>query len=194
MVKLGEMFPFTEEGRIRFVKRERSKPLDKLKVGMVGELRAQLILMQSGLDVYQKVIDVDGIDFVVRNKKSGWARTTFNEIQVKTSKKYLEGHYLFKIRDNKNFHPRLYHYFMFICGDKKEELYFIIPSKTLASRLEGWSGKRRHYINKNKKHGGWIINIFKREDNKYYLKYDNQKRKDYHWDMEDYKNNLAVLR
>jgi len=129
---------------------------------IIGETIAKLILHKNGFNPYSRFLDKEAIDLIVRNDKG--EDITYNDIQVKYSKKYLDPkeNYWFSI-NQRTLKPRHYFYFMFICED--DDKILIIPSLSLKNMLD----KTKLDIKENKEFGRWHFIVDKRED-KYILR------------------------
>src|SRR3989338_7885942 len=91
---------------------------DAIRTGKRGEYRVIGKLLEKGFTVYTPVIDIDGIDCIIRNDKK-----RLIEIQIKTRNKNNEEETFFKIKE---FKPN---WDFFICCyliDVKE--LWVIPS------------------------------------------------------------------
>ena len=150
---------------------------------IIGETIAKLILHKRGFNPYSRFLDKEAIDLIVRNDKG--KEVTYNEIQVKYSKKYLDPdeNYWFKI-NQRTFNPRFYYYFMFICED--DDKIFIIPSLTLKGMLK----KIKLNIKKEEDFGKWHI-IIRKKENKYFL---DTMREEEKVDITGYLNDFNRLR
>jgi len=129
---------------------------------IIGETIAKLILHKNGFNPYSRFLDKEAIDLIVRNDKG--EDITYNDIQVKYSKKYLDPkeNYWFAI-NQRTFKPRHYFYFMFICED--DDRILIIPSLSLKNMLD----KTKLDIKENKEFGRWHFIVDKKDD-KYILR------------------------
>jgi len=125
--------------------------------GIIGERKAVGKLLELGYQAFEKTIDADAIDLVVRCKKG--RNILFREIQVKYSKYYEKSkNYWFAINAS-TFEKRVNYFFMFICGD--ENKIFIIASEKMKDFL-----KRMLWHERGKK---WMIYIIERK-NKWYFR------------------------
>ncbi len=129
---------------------------------IIGETIAKLILHKNGFNPYSRFLDKEAIDLIVRNDKG--EDITYNDIQVKYSKKYLDPkeNYWFAV-NQRTFKPRYYFYFMFICED--DDRILIIPSLSLKNMLD----KTKLENKKDKEFGRWHFIVDKKED-KYILR------------------------
>ena len=153
---------------------------------VIGETIAKLVLHKEGFNPYSRFLDTESIDLIVRHDKGEHKETpTYNEIQVKYSKKYMDPkeNYWFRI-NQRTFKPRYYFYFMFICED--DDRIFIIPSLTLNDMLN----KIKLDIKKGKEFGYWHFIVRKKED-KYFLA---TSKKEENIDITDYRNNFRRLK
>ena len=150
---------------------------------IIGETIAKLVLHKNGFNPYSRFLDKEAIDLIVRNDK--WGTLTYNDIQVKYSKKYLDPkeNYWFAI-NQKTFKPRNYFYFMFICEDDDQIL--IIPSLTLKNMFD----KLKLTLRNKQEVGRWHI-IIDKIKNKYFLR---TKRGEENIEITKYLNNFGVLK
>ena len=88
-------------------------------LGKIGEYKALDELLKLTLDVYIPIIDVRGIDYIVR-LQSG----EYREIQVKTRGAEKQGKELFYVR---NFDPR--ESLFIVCYREDLDEFWILPSK-----------------------------------------------------------------
>jgi hypothetical protein len=150
---------------------------------VIGETIAKLVLYRNGFNPYSRFLDTEAIDILVRNDKNN--NTTYNEIQIKYSKKYQDPkeNYWFSIQQS-TFKPRHYFYFMFIC--ENEDQILIIPSLTIGRMLD----KLKITIPKGKKLGKWHF-IVDRDGDRFFLR---TKRGEEKIEVTNYLNNYEVLK
>jgi len=150
---------------------------------IIGETIAKLVLFKNGFNPYTRFLDKEAIDLIIRNDKG--EKVTYNEIQIKYSKKYLDPkeNYWFSI-NQRTFKPRHYFYFMFICED--EDKILIIPSLTLNRILE----KAKLTKKDNQEFGRWHF-IVDKKDEGYFLRTE---RGNENTDITHYFNNFNVLK
>ena len=150
---------------------------------IIGETIAKLILHKNGFNPYSRFLDKEAIDLIVRNDKG--EKVTYNEIQVKYSKKYdgQTENYWFRINQN-TFKPRHYFYFMFICETDNQIL--IIPSLTLETMLK----KLKLTKKETEKSGRWHFIVDKKES-RYVLRTTKDEK---NRDVTGYLNNFGVLK
>jgi len=150
---------------------------------IIGETIVKLVLHRKGFNPYTRFLDKEAIDLIIRNDKG--EDLTYNDIQIKYSKKYLDPkeNYWFSI-NQKTFNPRHYFYFMFICEDDDQIL--IIPSLTLNSMLQ----KTKLTKKDGKEFGRWHFIIDKKGGN-YFLRTE---RGEENIEVTKYLNNFDVLK
>lgn len=150
---------------------------------IIGETIAKLVLFKNGFNPYTRFLDKEAIDLIIRNDKG--EKVTYNEIQIKYSKKYLDPkeNYWFAI-NQRTFKPRDYFYFMFICED--EDKILIIPSLTLNDFLKKTKLTKRS----DKEFGKWHFIVDKKEE-RYFLRTE---RGNESIDITHYFNNFEVLK
>ena len=146
--------------------------------GIIGERKAVGKLLELSYQVFEKTIDADAIDLVVRCKKG--RNILFREIQVKYSKYYEKSkNYWFSIQAS-TYKPRDDYFFMFVCGD--ENHIFIISSKELKNYL-----KKMLWHEKGNK---WMIYIINRK-NKWYFRTKSGRE---NIDITEYLNDFGQLK
>jgi hypothetical protein len=112
-----------------------------LYLGRIGEYKALGELLNRSLDVYIPIVDVRGIDCIVR-LQSG----EFREIQVKTRGTQKEGKEIF---DVKSFRPR--DNFFIVCYRRDLNVFWVLPSKVYKDHAQvKKDGKLRLRLGKKK--------------------------------------------
>ena len=92
------------------------------RVGKGGELAVIGKLLDENMNVFQPLIDVEGIDCVVRRRDG-----QYTEIQIKTRSPTVKYHYNYIVH---NLKPRPNFYI--VCHVKGTDEYFVLPSKVFA--------------------------------------------------------------
>ncbi len=116
---------------------------------VIGETIAKLRLFYEGFNVYSRFLDVDAVDFIIRDRKK--KKVFYKEIQMKYSKYYPSSKdYWFGVSKT-SFEHRENHFFMFICGEI--EKIFIIPSKKMNNFLKKFNEdeKKWHVVIRERK-------------------------------------------
>lgn len=123
--------------------------------GKKAELKVIGRLLQEHFPVYAPVVDIEGVDCIIRNDKG-----SLLEIQVKSSGKDAKEPYKIVFKWDKNSRKN----FIFIFYVEKEDSYWIIPSEYLT----GKDGKQIHGPNK----GGYCgMNLMLTNHNKWYKEF-----------------------
>jgi hypothetical protein len=125
--------------------------------GIIGERKAVGKLLELGFPVFEKTIDVDAVDLLIRYKKG--KNIFYKEIQVKYSKFYTDAKSYWFTINGSTFQARKNYAFMFVCGDEKH--IFILSSKDMKLHLK----KMLWHENGNK----WMIYVIERK-NKWYFR------------------------
>lgn len=116
---------------------------------VIGETIAKLKLFYEGFNVYSRFLDVDAVDFIIRERKK--KKVFYKEIQMKYSKYYSKHKYYWFGVSKSSFEHRDNHFFMFICGNMNK--IFIVPSKKMHTFLKKFNsdGKKWHVIIRERK-------------------------------------------
>jgi len=115
-----------------------------MQTGQIGKLGEQLViavLMKLGLDVYLPIVDIHGIDCIIRTNKG-----EYFDVQIKTRDKITRHRELIdvkKLEARKNLF--IIAYFL------KDDCYWIFPSEVFAANSHYSKELNRHRLTLTKK-------------------------------------------